>query len=136
MDIIKVSEYNNIYACGLFVDEKVGLYRKNPTDAKRYSKWLHRQLGYLDTIGLTVLDDHPKTFEKLSGGKEKIYAIRWKEFSGNPRILFFTIVEEGEADIFVLLAAFKEGKTGDYKRYIPVAQERMKQILLELKEEQ
>lgn len=135
MDIIKAEEYNNIYACDLFSRERAKLYQKNPNDEKSYANWLSRQLGYLDTTGLTVLKDHSQAFEKLGGVENNIYSITRRKFRGNPRILFFTIIEDGEADIFVLLTAFKELSSGDYKRYIPIAIERMKQILLKIEEE-
>ena len=136
MNIQSFGEYKNIFACDLFSSEKNKLYHKNPKDKINYAKWLNRQLGFLDTTGLQVLQDHSAAFEKLTGVEENIYSITRREFSGNPRVLFFSIVENAEEEIFVLLVAFKERSNGDYKRYIEVAKERKKTILQILKEEE
>lgn len=136
MNIISLKEYKNIFACDRFLNEKDELYRKNPKDKTGYAKWLDRQLGFLDTTGLRVLQTHSAAFEKLTGVEEGIYSITRREFSGNPRVLFFSILEDGEPDTFVLLAAFKELSAGDYKRYISVAKERRKVVLEILKEDE
>lgn len=136
MNIKCFDNYNNIFACDLFVEEKGKLYEKNKVDQVNYGKWLDRQLRFLDTTGLRVLVDHKHAFEKLSEVKEEIYSITYREFPGNPRILFFAKIEDGEPDTFVLLVAFKERSKGDYKRYIPVAKERRKAVLEILKEDE
>lgn len=137
MNINYFNDYKNIFACDLFVEEKSKLYAKNKADQKSYDRWLDRQLRFLDTTGLLrVLSEHNHAFEKLSGVQEGLYSITNREFSGNPRILFFAIIEEGEPDAFVLLVAFKEKSEGDYKRHIPTAKARRKAVLEILKEDE
>lgn len=129
MGIKIVEGFKNIYACDSFFSEKENLYRRDKKAAAQYGKWLDRQLGFLDTKGLLVLDQNANAFEKLSGVDEGLYSITRREFNGNPRILFFAVVEEGEQDTFILLNAFKELNGGDYKRNIPTANLRRKTIL-------
>lgn len=136
MNINYFDNYKNILACDRFIREKSELYAKNQADQKNYGKWLDRQLRFLDTTGLQVLVNHKRAFEKLSGVKEGLYSITYREFPGNPRILFFAVIEEGEPDAFVLLVVFKEKSVGDYKRYISVAKERRKAVLEILKEDE
>lgn len=137
MNINYFKDYKNIFACDLFVEEEGKLYAKNQADQRSYDRWLDRQLRFLDTIGLLrALNEHSHAFEKLSGVQEGIYAITNREFSGNPRILFFAIIEGGEPDAFVLLVPFKEKNEGDYRRHIPVAKARRKAVLEILKEDE
>ena len=134
MKIAAYSGYENVFGCDLFFEEKEALYSRDKKNAKGYDKWLDRQLRFLDTTGLDVLNNHKQAFEKLSG-HENLYSITRREFSGNPRILFFTVVEEGEPDTFVLLTAFSEISNGSYRRAIGVANERRKQIVALINEE-
>ena len=130
------SSYNNIYGCRPFLAEKQALYRKNPSASKQYDKWLDRQLRFLDTEGLDVIRSHPRVFEKLQDTSVDLYCIRRKEFTGNPRIIFFAVIENGEEPAFVLLTAFHEYNDGDYVRAIDTATQRQKSIMRQLTEEE
>ncbi len=131
---MKPTNYESIFGCDAFFREKDGLYSKDPEGKKKYAEWLDRQFRFLDTMGLRVLDQHPKVFEKLSGC-DNLYSIRWKEFRGNPRVLFFSVVEDDEQDTFVLLTAFKELNAGDYRNAIARADGRRKLVLRDFCEE-
>lgn len=133
MEILKHEKHKNIYLCDLFLEAKENLYKKFSKEKEQYDKWLDRQLAFLDAEGLNVLLFRPAVFEKLSG-VENLYAITRREFPGNPRVLFF-VLEEDEPMVFLLVVAFKELSSGDYKRNIPVAIERRKIIMESLKEE-
>ena len=134
MKLDRYNEYENIYGCDAFVKEKEKLYSKNRKNGEAYDRWLDRQLTFLDTTGLDVLIHHKQAFEDLTSSNG-LYSITRREFAGNPRILFFTIVEEGEQDAFVLLTAFSELSDGSYRRAIEVAQKRRKEILELIKED-
>lgn len=130
------ASYNNIYGCEPFLAEKRALYRKDPTASKQYDNWLDRQLRFLDSEGLDVIRTHSKVFEKLEDTPVNLYCIRRREFIGNPRIIFFAVIENGEEPAFVLLTAFHELNEGDYRRAIDTATQRQKSIMRQLKEEE
>lgn len=132
--INKYNDYNYIYGYSGFSNDLERLYKNEKHNALNYSIWLDKKLRQLDNIGLLVLNEFPKTFEKLEGQKEGIYSIRRKNFVGNPRVLFFSMEEDDEEQVFILLTAFKEKNTADYDRATATAQERRKNILKILKE--
>jgi len=131
---MKSTGYDNIYGCDVFFREREDLYHKDKEGKEKYALWLDKQLRFLDTMGLEVLSQRPKVFEKLSGC-ENLFSIRWREFRGNPRVLFFAVIEDDGQETFVLLTAFKELNAGDYKRAISVAENRRKQVLRDFYEE-
>ena len=125
---------NDIFGCSHFIHEYNELYKKDPETKKQYSRWLSRQFVMLENLGIPAILQQ-KSFEKLSGVNENfdLYSLRRPETKGNPRLLFSLIGDEDDV-VYIFLLAFKE-LHDNYNRHIPIAIERMKQVIAMLTEE-
>ena len=85
---------------------------------ERYQKKLIQDLTVLDQEKESAID--LQQFEKLNG-VDRLYSIRHPESRKNVRIIY-TIDE----DVIILLTAFLEKNSGDYKRAIDTAKKRLK----------
>ena len=85
---------------------------------KRYQEKLMRDLAILDVEKEEAVK--LQNFEKLAD-VDRLYSIRHSETPQNVRVLY-TI----EKDIVILLTAFLEKNSGDYKKAISRAQRRLK----------
>jgi len=85
---------------------------------KRYQEKLMRDLAILDVEKEEAVK--LQNFEKLAD-VDRLYSIRHSETPKNVRVLY-TI----EKDIVILLTAFLEKNSGDYKKAISRAQKRLK----------
>lgn len=126
MKLLSIEGFKNILLCDLCQKDIRNLYNGHP-ESHGYSKWLDRNLNLLDHSMIYDLL-HLKQFEPLSG-HENIYSIRRPESKGNPRVLFFTIIETNAEPLYILLTAFHEHNSGDYKNAIKVAEARKKTIM-------
>ena len=126
MELLAVDGYENILSCDLCQKEISRLYNGHP-ESHGYQKWLNRNLNTLDNSQIGDLL-HLKSFEDLTGYKN-LYSIRRPESKGNPRVLFFLIVEESEGPLYILLTAFHEHNKGDYTRGIKIAEARKREVL-------
>jgi hypothetical protein len=89
------------------------MFKKNIGERNRYTKWLYSWLSILDEEGMNVLNFEP--FEHLRNTyKPVLYAIRHTHSIINERYLFAFINGEDS----VLLTAFKEKSTSDYRSAI------------------
>ena len=129
-----ISDFTNIYGCKIFFDEFKNLFKKDKTTGAQYQKWLWRQFSFLtkNTIEQII---QLKNFELLSSTSSEwpIYSIRRPESTGNPRVLF-SVVSDETGHSYIMLLAFKE-LHDDYKRFIPIAVDRMKHIVQEMEED-
>jgi len=106
----KLAKFIRIYQAECFPGEVNKMLGKNTGDKVRYLNWLNDQLLILDKMGMFALN--LEQFEHLKGTKNpKLYAIRHPHSKINERYLF--LFSFGEKTI--LLTAFKEKNTGDYK---------------------
>lgn len=85
---------------------------------ERYQKKLIQDLTVLEQEKESAID--LQQFEKLNG-VDRLYSIRHPESRKNVRIIY-TIDE----DVIILLTAFLEKNSGDYKRAIDTAKKRLK----------
>ena len=134
--LFPVEGFDNILSYDICLKEYNKLFKKDPSGQRDYQKWLDRQLRYLDKApDLNELVRTHESFEKLRQYEEYgLYAIRRPHSIGNPRIMFAAVVNEQD-QLYILLLAFKELNSSDYDRNIPVADNRMKDILQMIKEE-
>ena len=117
MAIKEYGEFNNIFAVDAFLKERSRLYGKSKRDAGLYDEWLHRQLKLLDEYGIeNSILIKKKVFEKIISN-HTLYSIRKLGFPGNPRSLF-TVIVDGDYEMYVLLTAFKEENISDYNNAI------------------
>ena len=113
MDIQKLVGFNRVYQAECFPDEINNMFGKNKGEKKRYIKWLYAWLPVLDEEGMNVLSF--ETFECLKNtNKPVLYVIRHPHSIINERYLFAFINGKDS----VLLTAFKEKSTSDYKSAI------------------
>lgn len=91
------------------------------TDAERGQ--FQTRLQYLQMYGLQTLSKKPDVLETLSGEKG-LYALRLDNTPNNPRVLLCTQVGR----TFVLLHAFKEKSSRDYRKAIRIARERQDRL--------
>lgn len=133
MDIKQLSNHSVVFAHPNFRKEKDSLFGKDHLTQKQYANWLDIKLHLLEENGIqTALSRFPNDFEKLSGVQENIYCLRRNNTTGNPRILFITIIEDENTEYYFLLHAFKELSQGSYQRGLEVAKRRRKEIYDEL----
>ena len=129
MNLERFNDLDSIYICNPCSDEIKNLFKRDHLTEHKYLRWLHSQLQYLKEMKLESVRTKSNVFEKLDGTAVPIYSIRRNESTGNPRVLFFAIVEEENTQAIILLSAFKELNQGDYKRHLPTAIRRRSEIL-------
>lgn len=120
MDIIKLVDYNNLYAVEPFWDEYEALFGKSKTAYKKYLKKLRFNLGVLDREKQRSIQY--QQFEQLDN--TNLYSIRHVS-AINPRVIFAYIDNDGN---IVLLSSFKEKSTSDYDRGVQQAKQRLKEL--------
>lgn len=127
MKLLTVKGCNNILSCDQCQKEIQSLYGGHPES----NGYLNRLEQKLITLDQSFIGDllHLKSFESLSG-RDNLYSIRRPESKGNPRVLFFSVIETNEEPLYILLAAFHEHKSADYRRWIDVAENRKKTALM------
>ena len=125
MKIEKVGGFEKIYQAESFPDDVEALFGKNKGERKRYLQWLYTWLTILDTLGQKALS--LQQFEYLvNTSNPRLYALRHPHSGINERYVFIFI----EDDAAVLLTAFKEKSTSDYKAAIS----RAKRVYFELED--
>lgn len=113
MKIQKLAGFHRIYQATCFKDEFDAMIGKNKGEKQRYLQWLYGWLTVLDEKGLGALE--LEQFEHLQNTKTpRLYAIRHPHNRINERYIY--VYADGES--VVLLTAFKEKSTADYKRAI------------------
>ena len=126
MRIEKVAGFNRIYQAECFRDDFEDMFKKNKGERKRYLLWLYTWLKVLDDQGEKAL--MLQQFEYLQNTHDpRLYALRHPHSQINERYIY--VYTDSEASI--LLTAFKEKDTNDYKSAIA----RAKQIYLELEKD-
>ena len=55
----QVLDYQNIFGCEVFFEEFKALYKKDPSTARKYQKWLDRQFGMLSRTPINSLLSYP-----------------------------------------------------------------------------
>lgn len=120
MELVKLEDYNNIYAVDPFEDEYKSMFGKSNAEYKNCLKKLRTNLRILEQVRLQQALTYQQ-FEKVEG--EDLYSIRYVSKS-NPRVIFAYIVEGH----IILLAAFKEKKKSDYQIAINRAKDRLKEL--------
>ncbi len=121
MELIKLSDYENIYEVDVFEKEFHGLFSKNKAEARRYQNWLDRRLHILDESGAQATDG--VLFRQLSGYNNLLYEIRYPHSKANPRVIYCILSEEGA---LILLAASKEKSATDITAAADRAFDRLK----------
>ena len=123
MDIQKVSGFERIYQVEGFPDDVKAMFGKNIGEMSRYMKWLFTWLSVLDNEGMSALN--LEQFEHLKGtSNPNLYAIRHPHSKINERYIYIYADDEST----VLLTAFKEKNTQDYKSAIIRAENIVKQL--------
>lgn len=120
MEILKLKDYNNIYAVDVFMDEYNALFGKSKSDRVKYLKKLYSNLRILDAEMQKAIQY--QQFEKLSD--ESLYSIRHVS-TVNPRVIFAYIDNNNKV---VLLSSCKEKRRSDYDNALKQAKQRMKQL--------
>lgn len=120
MEIIKLKEYNNIYAVDSFFSEYSQLFGKNKAAHTKYLSKLRINLRILDQELKKALQY--QQFEKLEN--QPFYSIRHVS-KINPRVIFAYIDNDGKV---VLLSSCKETRHSDYDHAVEKAKQRMKQL--------
>lgn len=118
MQIVKNNLFSNIYEVDCFKKEFIKMTKEKWSVSPpfpRYQKWLIRRLEVLDKQGINALQ--LEGFEKLEDDKCEIYAIRYPHSKLNARVIYIYC----DGGLILLLAAFKEKSSGDYKRGIHLA---------------
>ena len=123
MNIIKLKDYNHIYAIDSFLDEYVALFGKNKSAYLKHLKKLRTNLKILDSKMEKSIQF--QQFEKLEG--QPFYSIRHVS-KINPRVIFVLIDNDENV---ILLSSCKEKSKGDYDRAIAKAQQRMHEMEVE-----
>lgn len=117
MNIQKLAEFHRIYQAECFEDEVNAMFGKSSGEKKRYLKWLYTWLTILDKDGMAALN--LEQFEHLKDtANPNLYAIRHPRSQINERYIY--VYADGESAI--LLTAFKEKSTRDYKTAIARAE--------------
>jgi len=120
MEIIKLKDYNNIYAIDSFFSEYRGLFGKSKAAHTQYLQKLRFNLDILDREMKKSIQY--QQFEQLEN--TNLYSIRHVSVI-NPRVVFAYIDSDGKV---ILLSSFKEGKRADYNRAVEQAKQRLKQL--------
>lgn len=120
MDIIKLKDYNNIYAVDCFAEEYAELFKKSASSYIKYQEKLRKNLRILDVELMNAI--RYQQFEKLEN--TSLYSIRHVS-AVNPRVIFAYIDAGGKV---LLLASCKEKKGADYSRALAKAQQRLKTL--------
>lgn len=121
LEKIRIEGINDTYAISSLKKEfrkAVDEPWKEKEPWERYQKKLIQDLTVLDQEKESAID--LQQFEKLNG-VDRLYSIRHPESRKNVRIIY-TIDE----DVIILLTAFLEKNSGDYKRAIDTAKKRLK----------
>lgn len=120
MEIIKLKDYNNIYAVDSFYSEYQSLFGKSKGLYNQYLKKLRFNLSILDKELKKAIQY--QQFEQLENSN--LYSIRHVSVL-NPRVVYAYIDNDGKV---ILLSAFKEKSTSDYDRGMNQAKQRLKQL--------
>lgn len=121
LEKIRIEGINDTYAISSLKKEfrkAVDEPWKEKEPWERYQKKLIQDLTVLEQEKESAID--LQQFEKLNG-VDRLYSIRHPESRKNVRIIY-TIDE----DVIILLTAFLEKNSGDYKREIDTAKKRLK----------
>ena len=121
LEKIRIEGINHTYAISSLKKEfrkAVDEPWKEKEPWERYQKKLIQDLTVLEQEKESAID--LQQFEKLNG-VDRLYSIRHPESRKNVRIIY-TIDE----DVIILLTAFLEKNSGDYKRAIDTAKKRLK----------
>lgn len=121
LEKIRIEGINDTYAISSLKKEfrkAVDEPWKEKEPWERYQKKLIQDLTVLEQEKESAID--LQQFEKLNG-VDRLYSIRHPESRKNVRIIY-TIDE----DVIILLTAFLEKNSGDYKRAIDTAKKRLK----------
>ena len=121
LEKIRIEGINDTYAISSLKKEfrkAVDEPWKEKEPWERYQKKLIQDLTVLEKEKESAID--LQQFEKLNG-VDRLYSIRHPESRKNVRIIY-TIDE----DVIILLTAFLEKNSGDYKRAIDTAKKRLK----------
>jgi len=117
MKIEKISGFHRIYQAKSFPNDVEDLFGKNKGERKRYLLWLYTWLTVLDQQGQNALT--LQQFEHLQDTKNPhLYALRHPHSQINERYIYVYVDNEA----VILLTAFKEKDTNDYKAAISCAQ--------------
>lgn len=123
MEIQKLAGFERIYQAECFPDEIKAMFGKSTGEMNRYLKWLFTWLSVLDSEGMSALN--LEQFEHLKGTEDpNLYAIRHPHSKINERYIY--IYADNESAI--LLTAFKEKSTSDYRSAIVRAENIVKQL--------
>ena len=117
MEIYKYKGFDNIFYTGKFAGELQNLIQ----DDRNYMRWLNKQLSILNE-GAKQATDGVK-FEKLK--KEQLWSIRRPHSQQNQRVIYYIIDEDNTV---ILLSAFKEKNTSDYRKYVELSNNRIDEI--------
>lgn len=127
LEAIEIEGLDNIYAVDVFRKEFIKAVSeewKNSPPFERYQKKLIRDLAVLELEKERAID--LPEFEKIKDASG-IYSIRHPETPMNIRILYY-ISDNGE---IILLTAFSEKNSGDYRIAIRRAVKRLDMLLSE-----
>lgn len=120
MEIIKLKDYNNIYAVDSFYSEYQSLFGKSKNLYDQHLKKLRYNLKILDSEMKKAIQY--QQFEQLENSN--LYSIRHVSII-NPRVVYAYINDDGK---IILLSSFKEKTKSDYTRGMKQAKERLKQL--------
>lgn len=118
MDVVKLKDYNNIFAVDCFDSEYRELFGKSSGEYLKYYTKLRKNLRILDQELKNSI--RYQQFEKLEDSQ--FYSIRHVS-AINPRVIFAYIDNEGKV---ILLSSCKENKTSDYSNALKRARQRLK----------
>ena len=123
MKLEKVNGFHRIYQAESFPHDVEAMFKKSKGQRKRYLQWLYTWLIILDAQGRSALS--LQQFEYLKNtNNPRLYALRHPHSQLNERYIFVYVDDEAS----ILLTAFKEKDTSDYKTAIA----RAKRIFSEL----
>lgn len=120
MDILKTKDYNNVYELDCFAKEFKSIFKNDGNSLRRYSKWLRRELKFLDCEGKNAIQR--VNFEHIA---DQIYSIRSPRSKCNPRVLYTFIISNNTP---LLLTAFLEKDSSDYNEAIKKSKTRIKKL--------
>lgn len=121
--IIDVKGLENTYAVSVFEKEFLKVVNEpwlNKEPFKRYQKKLIEDLTVLEMEKEKAID--MPQYEKITGEMD-LYSIRHPESRKNIRVIY-TIYEEA----IIILTAFLEKNSGDYRKAIRLAKRRLKEL--------
>ncbi len=122
MEIHNYEDFENIF----YIDKFLVELKRLKKDDANYARWLHKRLAILNNGAKEATNGHQ--FEKLEN--EELYSIR-RQSQQNQRVIYY-IIDEDEGGV-ILLSAFKEQNTSDYKNHIKLSNNRINEIKKELK---